>query len=368
MTFMQVAPLSFLQRFQVEGVKVGGCSAEDCRSFFASYGIEDEIQIRSELGSQHCRMSDAWMAVFAPDSNTLSFHAIATQISQEILWALLVSPVGFEFKSLEALASSVRVRKNIALAARKTALAFKTEAAERPADYWHYEEEAGFILQPGQCLINALISATQPEATGKLYDFSCYRASEYVILLGLAQEAALHNSPLLNDLQKLNEIHAVRSGQFHDVYLHEYGTAEKPLPSHFFVPGDRLWFRNPDEASSDITGYEGSWVIYMGSGLFSNFWKRDQPYSLMSKCVEIYHWRDGLKINSDGELWMDETVVEACMADTLRNPSKLKWVLDRMMKMRDPKGVYEDGGCLDSTREHPKQIFPGSSELSLPRY
>jgi hypothetical protein len=368
MTFMQVAPLSFLQRFHVEGVKVGGCSTEDCRSFFASYGIEDEIQIRSESDSQHCRMSDAWMAVFAPDSNTLSLHAIATQISQEILWALLVSPVGFEFKSLEALASSVRVRKNIAFAARKTALAFKTEAAERPIDYWHYEEEAGFILQPGQGLINALVSATQPEATGKLYDFSCYRASEYVILLGLAQEASKHNTPLLDDLQKLNEVHAVRSGQFHDVYLHEYGTAEKPLPSHFFVPGDRLWFRNPDEASSDITGYEGSWVIYMGSGLFSNFWKRDQPYTLIAKCVEIYHWRDGLQTNSDGELWMDESVVEACMVDTLRNPTKLKKVLQRMMKMRDPKGVYADGGCLDSTREYPKQIFPGINELNLPRY
>jgi len=365
---MQVAPLSFLQRFHVEGVKVGGCSTEDCRSFFASYGIEDEIQIRSESDSQHCRMSDAWMAVFAPDSNTLSLHAIATQISQEILWALLVSPVGFEFKSLEALASSVRVRKNIALAARKTALAFKTEAAERPVDYWHYEEEAGFILQPGQGLINALVSATQPEATGKLYDFSCYRASEYVILLGLAQEASKHNTPLLDDLQKLNEVHAVRSGQFHDVYLHEYGTAEKPLPSHFFVPGDRLWFRNPDEASSDITGYEGSWVIYMGSGLFSNFWKRDQPYTLIAKCVEIYHWRDGLQTKSDGELWMDESVVEACMVDTLRNPTKLKKVLQRMMKMRDPKGVYADGGCLDSTREYPKQIFPGINELNLPRY
>ena len=365
---MQVAPLSFLQRFQVEGVTVGGCSADECRAFFASHGIEEEIQIRPISGSSQCRMSDAWMAVFAPDSNTLSFHAIATQISQEILWALLVSPVGFEFKSLEALASSVQVRKNIALAARKTALAFKTEAAERPADYWHYEEEAGFILQAGRCLIDALVSATQPEATGKLYDFSCYRATEYVILLGLAQEASNHNPTLLSDLQKLNEVHAVRSGQFHDVYLHEYGTLEKPLPSHFFVPGDRLWFRNPDEASSDVTGYEGSWVIYMGSGLFSNFWKRDQPYSLLSKCVEIYHWRDGLQTNAEGELWMDESVVEARMADTMRNPTKLKRVLERMMKMRDPKGVYADGGCLDSTREYPKQIFPGSNELSLPSY
>ena len=363
---MQVAPLSFLQRFQVEGVKVGGCTEPECRAFLATHGIEEEVEFKWLEGFIQFRMSDAWMAVFAPDNNTLSLHAIAGQISQEILWSMLVSPVSFEFNSLAALASSVRVRKNIALAARKTALAFNTEAAERPEMYWRYEEEAGFILQPGQCLIKALICATQPEATGKLYDFSCYRATEYVILLGLAQEAALHNPGLLNDLQKLNEVHAVKSGQFHDVYLHEYGSVDHPLPGQFFVPGDRLWFRNPDELSSDVTGYEGSWVIYMGSGLFSNFWKRDQPYTLLSKCVEMFHWRDGLKTNAAGEAWIDESVVDACVADTLRNPSKLKSVAERMMKMRDPKGVYAEGGCLDSTREYAKQIEPGHFELNLP--
>ena len=368
MPLMQIAPSSFLQRFQVEGVKLGGCSEEECRSFFASYGIEEEIHLKQRAGHIQCRMSDAWMAIFAPQHNTLSLHAISAQVSQEILWSMLVSPVGFEFNSLASLASSVRVRKNIALAARKTALAFNTEAAERPEEYWHYEEDAGFILQPGQCLIKALICATQPEATGKLYDFSCYRATEYVILLGLAQEAALHNPGLLHKLQKLNEVHAVRSGQFHEVYLHEYGSVESPMPGQFFVPGDRLWFRNPDEASSDVTGYEGSWVIYMGSGLFSNFWKRDQPYTLLSKCVEVFHWRDGLKTNAAGEAWIDEAVIDACVADTLRNPSKLKSVAERMMKMRDPKGVYAAGGCLDSTREFPKQIYPDHCELKLPPF
>jgi hypothetical protein len=52
------------------------------------------------------------------------------------------------------------------------------------------------------------------------------------------------------------------------------------------------------------------------------------------------------------------------MADTMRNPTKLKRVLERMMKMRDPKGVYADGGCLDSTREYPKQIFPRQQRIA----
>jgi hypothetical protein len=254
------------------------------------------------------------------------------------------------------------------LDARKTALAFKTNAAERPSEFWRYEEEAGFILQPHTSLIEALISATQPEATGKLYDFSCYRATEYVILLGLAQEASQHNLSLLAQLQQVNEKHAIRSGLFHEVFLHEYGSQEAPMPAGFYVPGDRVWFRNPDERSSDVTGYEGSWVIYVGSGLFSNFWKRDQPFTLESKCIEIYHWRDGVQTNAEGELWLDEAKVEACVHDTMQEPNKIKLILDRMMRIRDPKDVYASGGCLDATRECPKQIFPTAIELVLPQY
>ena len=115
-----------------------------------------------------------------------------------------------------------------------------------------------------------------------------------------------------------------------------------------------------------MTGYEGSWVIYMGGGLFSNFWKRDQPFTLTHKCVEINHWRDGLVQAANGEWVIDEERVEACVAQTLSDPQKLTTVLQRMMRMRDPKGVYDLGGCLDTTREHPRQIHPHHCELVLP--
>ena len=126
----------------------------------------------------------------------------AWALEREIWVALLGSPHRFAFRDLEALKSHVRVRRNMALAARLTALAFKTEAAERPEADWHYEEDPGFILKPGRPLIQALIAATQPEATGKLYDFSCYRATEYVILLGIAQELQAHHPALLAQLQQ----------------------------------------------------------------------------------------------------------------------------------------------------------------------
>ena len=365
---MQNSHQATSQSTQAAGIQVSHCDLSACFTFFEAHGIKEGLDIASSAGVLLCRMSDAWMQLHTPACDTLRLHQQAKDLKQEILWAMLVSPHRFEFNDLEALSSAVRVRENIVLDARKTALAFKTNAAERPSEFWRYEEEAGFILQPQTHLIEALISATQPEATGKLYDFSCYRATEYVILLGLAQEAGQHNPSLLAQLQQVNEKHAIRSGLFHEVFLHEYGSLEAPLPTCFYVPGDRVWFRNPDERSSDVTGYEGSWVIYAGSGLFSNFWKRDQPFTLQSKCIEIFHWRDGVKTNAAGDLWMDETIVDACVHETMQDPAKVQHILHQMMRIRDPKDVYAEGGCVDASRECPKQISPTATELVLPKY
>lgn len=317
------------------------------------------------------------LQAWAPQHDTLQLQlrlptlgeAQAPALAREILVAMLVSPQGFAFPSVAALASHIRVRQHIAQAAQKTALAFKTEAAERPTAFWRDGgDEHGFILQPGSRLVDALIAATQPDATGKLYDFSCYRATEYVILLGIAQELQSHHPELLNDLQGLNEVHAVRSGQFHEVYLVEYGSMAQPLPARYYVPGDRLWFRNPDARSSDVMGYEGSWVIYMGGGLFSNFWQINQPYTLESKAIEIYHWRDGAHTNAQGKWEMDERVVEQHVRQTCADPQAKARVLERMLRLRDPQGVYAEGGCIDSTREHPRGVSPAHCELVLPTY
>ncbi|MDI9232752.1 hypothetical protein [Limnohabitans lacus] len=349
--------------------------------WLASYQLENIAQtfiVPTAQGLQ-CALSlrQEQQAAWMPQHNTLSLHqhlaheglsSDVMALEREIVVALLGSPLRFSFASLEALRSHVRVRRHMTLAARKTALAFKTEAAERPEDLWQYDEESGFTLKPGCCLIDALIAATQPEATGKLYDFSCYRATEYVILLGIAQELRAHHPDMLAQLQAINEVHAIRSGQFHDVYLVEYGSMAQPLPARYYVPGDRLWFRNPDERSSDVMGYEGSWVIYLGGGFFSNFWKRDQPFTLESKAIEIYHWRDGVHTDAQGQLQMDESVVEQRVAQTLADPQALQQVLSRMLRMRDAKGVYDEGGCLDTTRECPRSVSRDHCELVLPSF
>ncbi len=272
---------------------------------------------------------------------------------QEVWVALLSAPSRIDFTDIEELESHLRIRCNIARAAEKTALALKTDAAERPSDFWHDEPDMGFLLKPGVHLTDALIAATQPERTGRLYDFSCYRATEYVILLGIAQEARNTNPELYELLESTSRSRCIKSGMFHEVFLTEYGNLDEPVPMNYYVPGDRVWFKNPDEHSSNASSYEGSWVIYLGGGKFSNFWKRDAPYTLNSKMMEVYHWRHGVRLDDPCTMQMDEHLVENKVAATRADPVKKQSVLKRMARYRDPMGTYSEGGCIDASREFP---------------
>lgn len=339
-------------------------------------GIDEllETVIKSDERSVRFRLRPELQNQRMPDSDTMQLceqfqldpMTSVADLEREILLAMLMSPVTFEYPGYLEFAASVRIRQNIVNASRLTALAFHTSKIERPTDCWTYSEENGFILLPGKSLIEALRKATQPEVSGEQYSFSCYRATEYVILLGIAQELAQCNPVLLQKMQRQWESRAIVSGQFHDVFTREYGSMSEPLPSKYYVPGDRLWFRNPDQSSAEVIGYEGSWVIYLGGGLFSNFWKRDKPYTLASKCIEIYHWRSGVVRDAEGNLQMDEAIVDAQVRVTMGDPVAAGRIVDRMMRLRDPQGVFAEGGCIDASREYPRWVCPGTSDLVLP--
>ncbi|MFM7605977.1 MAG: hypothetical protein ACKO8Z_12385, partial [Prosthecobacter sp.] len=309
----------------------------------------------------------AWM----PDFDTLELtqtikldvQGSDDDLLREIWLCLLHSPVLIAYPSAAEVLSSVQIRRNITRNAEKTQLNFNTTAVERPEDCWTYSENTGFILKPGCDLIESLIKASQPAAGGMAYSFSCYRASEYVVLLSIAQEARERYPELYARLQKQWHTHAVASRRFHDVFMEELGTVEQPLPMHYYVPGDRVWFRNPDTLSDEVEGFEGSWVVYLGGGLFANFWKRARPFDVLGKCLEIYHWRHGTYRDAKGELLMDEAVVDRLVAETRANPKACAEIFERMHRMRDPLDVYADGGCMDATREYPKFILPPQSDM-----
>lgn len=362
------------------------CSSENCRGEFSG------IVIRGDAGSDHeeildtlvderieplvhktvfgdgCRLvlRKEFLDKWGPDLDTAQIDKLLRiqprlhekDLELEILIAMLGSPEGHVFQSLAELVFAIHVRRNTVREAWRTQLAFSAEEAERPSGWWDYSEECGFVVKAGKPVIQALKAATQPDDSGRSYSFSCYRATEYVILLALALELEQTNRQLLEKLQRQMEAKAIKSRQFHDVFLREYGSMEKPLPKRFYVPGDRVWFRNPDPQSSDIGGYEGSWVFYLGSGFFSNFWKRAQPYTLEDKCIEIYHWRHGQYLASDGAMRMDESEVERNVGRTLSDPAMKAAILDKMLRYRDCTGEYLDGGCIDTTRECVRYIGP----------
>ncbi|WP_296892277.1 hypothetical protein [Thiobacillus sp.] len=346
----------------------------DFLAHLASLELDLQVETHQEDLALRFQLKPDVAQEWAPDFDTtrlsqrlnLDTGANVADLEREILVAMLVGPVAFEFPSYAEAISAIHIRRNIVQAARRTVLDFHTTEAERPEDHWTYVEGKGFTLLPGRSLIEGLVKATQPEVSGQFYAFSCYRATEYVILLALAQELAARNPALLQRLQHQWENRPIMSGQFHDVFLHEYGAMETPLPPKYYVPGDRLWFRNPDERSADVTGYEGSWVFYLGGGLFSNFWKREQPFSLTTKCLEIFHWRHGAYVDDQGELQMDEKIVEERVRATQNDPTEVARILQRMLRLRDPKGIYQEGGCIDTSREFPRCIHPATADIRLP--
>lgn len=365
------------------GILIRGASTVDiaaARQRFLEHavglGIDQHLEASNDSNGQgiRFRLRPALQREYDADCDTLHLcekfslqsPTNAADLEKEILLAMLLGPVTFEYPSYLELAASVRIRQHIVEAARRTALTFHISKIERPADYWTYQRKCGFILLPGKPLIEALRKATQPSVSGEQYAFSCYRATEYVILLGIAQEIATCNPELFNRLQHQWESRAIMSGQYHDVFLREYGSMDEPLPPKYYVPGDRLWFRNPDARSSDVTGYEGSWVIYLGGGLFTNFWKCDEPYNMTAKCVEVYHWRSGVFQDADGKLQVDEAVVAQRVRASMSDPAEVERIVERMMRLRDPQGVYADGGCIDTSREYPRWVCPGTSDIILP--
>ena len=106
-------------------------------------------------------------------------------------------------------------------------------------------------------------------------------------------------------------------------------------------------------------------MIYLDSGKFVNFWDRSKPYTLESKCVEIYHWRDGAIRQDSGELVMNEQIVQERVLKTLSAPDEHDRILKRMMRYRDPSGVYAEGGCIDITRDSLRWVHPATTNIQI---
>jgi hypothetical protein len=320
--------------------------------------LDCEIHSASDLSWLHLSANDR-LQVLCPNFDTapiqayLSGHRLdrESRMVAEIILAMALSPQTILFKTTREFKSTLRMRRSAVDVASRTELSFDTDAITRPQAYWIYTKENGFLLRQGVSLAEGLERALCPDVSGSTYAFSCQRASEYLMLYAVVRELSKVNKAGLHAVEEQWRKRALTGDDFLFRFLEERGTRENPMPMRYYIPGDRIWFKNPDDHSSDIEGFEGSWVIYLGGGRFCNLWDRQSPYTLEEKCLEIYYWSKSTAVNSNGILYMNEAVVKEQVEEALRDPAIQRSILEKMMVYRDPTGIYADGGCIDLSRD-----------------
>lgn len=326
-----------------------------------------EIKTFSSSGWYFLHLTASKLLIdITPNFNTLDISAkLGFWLEREVVLSMVRSPLTYFFPSSNEFFASVRMRRNAADAARTTQITFDTEAALRPLDYWTYVNDKGFTLNKGKSLVDALTKTITPEEGSTLYSFSCSRACEYVVLLGLTQELEETNPELLSNIENKWRTKPLLGSDFDDAFIREQGNFQTPFPMRFYVPGDRVWFRNPDQYSTNVTGFEGSWVVYLGFGRFSNYWDFTEPTSIEQKCLEMFHWRHGVVRLDNGEYWMDEPLVAEYVKKSLANPQARDAIISRMMKLQDKSGIYKDGGFISPTRDEVRWVCKPSSQISI---
>jgi hypothetical protein len=327
-----------------------------------SLAIDDLVDCSMSSGRDerhlHLRASHRLLAL-CPDFDTSTITTILhtrqpdrdRALISEIILAMALSPDVVYFGSEQELKSNLRMRCTVVQVASRTELNFDTSSITRPQAYWIYTKENGFLLRQGVSLADGLERALCPDVSGFTYAFSCQRASEYLILYAVVCELQKVNQTGLNDVEQQWRKRALTGDDFLFRFLGERGTRENPMPMRYYIPGDRIWFKNPDDHSSDLEGFEGSWVIYLGGGRFCNLWDRHRPYTLEEKCLEIYYWSQCVEVSPAGIPWMNEAVVKEQVNKALNDPALSRSILEKMMVYRDPTGVYADGGCIDLSRD-----------------
>jgi hypothetical protein len=327
-----------------------------------SLGIDDLVDCSMGTNGEgrylHLRASHRLLAL-CPDFNTANITTFLRThqpdqdqaLISEIILAMALSPDVVYFGSEQELKSNLRMRCTVVQVASRTELNFDTSSITRPQAYWIYTKENGFLLRQGVSLADGLERALCPDVSGFTYAFSCQRASEYLILYAVVCELQKVNKTGLNDVEQQWRKRALTGDDFLFRFLGERGTRENPMPMRYYIPGDRIWFKNPDDHSSDLEGFEGSWVIYLGGGRFCNLWDRHRPYTLEEKCLEIYYWSQCVEVSPAGILWMNEAVVKERVEKALHEQDLSGPILKKMMVYRDPTGVYAEGGCIDLSRD-----------------
>ena len=209
------------------------------------------------------------------------------------------------------------------------------------------------------------------DISNNLYEFSCKRVCEYIVLLSILLELKKYNKN--NIIEKIEDIYRkkpLKSVSFNETFMTEYGSNTFPVPKLFYIPGDRLWFKNMDDKSSDVAAFEGKWAIYLGNGLFGDFWKTSgnitNQFTFEDILIEIYNWRYCVKLDDNNESYIDEVEVYKRIKYCKENEKEKNRIInimnnyyDNIDEVKVTNNYYKQSlieGSIDKIREKPKNI------------
>jgi hypothetical protein len=54
------------------------------------------------------------------------------------------------------------------------------------------------------------------------------------------------------------------------------------------------------------------------------------------------------------------------VSTSMSQAAEVERITQRMFRLRDPQGVYAQGGCMDTSRESPRWVRPETTDIVLP--
>ena len=255
---------------------------------------------------------------------------------KEIVLALLhpgrLTEFPAEACSVQALVEHVEIRQNIVAWTQYLGFSFPDgEPAQWNPLYWSNASPGPFA---------PLREAVQDMFLNQeMYSVGCYTAAKMVYMQGVLDyyDRVRPNQKKLSAIeQQLMRQGAhfknVEPGAMWQFYA-DSDPAEASRPgtllqftayagARHVVPGDWAYLRNTDPVSERRVGYEGSNIIYMGQGLFEDYYTpHNDMFPYTKKLNEVYQWRHGV-LGDEREIAVPENLTAAKLAQLARAPEQ----------------------------------------------
>lgn len=342
--------------YEINGVQIKNTDNSHNRmiSYISNYNLEDFLDVKYNNNNVCYRLNNIFREKYAPNWDIVNIskkYPMDTQ--KEMLVIILLSPIQFEYPSFDEFLSSINIRINIINAARKTFLKFNPIKAILPEEYWERQED-GYHLKNNKSLIDGIEKTIFDD---KKYSVGCRLASQFVVLYGILLEIKRVNLELLERIEEHYRKNSINKIKFSKLFFNYYGV-DSYFPKKYYIIGDRVWFKNPFDRSSDIDGNEGSWRIYYGKNSFNIFWEKDRKITLEKIIRAIYIWNESVSENRRG-LYISENKI-------VWNKLKLFFNINKYQKILDEMSEYtENNGTIPNYRMIPKYVHPGTTDIII---